>query len=76
VRNSSPGDFSLQCAGNKTHFLATDIETRPALLPVMASGGDRGKHPWGGDPSHDGHQPSSHRARIDPAPRRASSSAR
>jgi hypothetical protein len=34
-------------------FLATDLEARPASLPVMASDGDCGKRPWGGSPSHD-----------------------
>jgi hypothetical protein len=29
-------------------ILAADVEAQPAPLPVMASGGDHGKHPWGG----------------------------
>jgi hypothetical protein len=32
-------------------FLATNIEAHPAPLPVMASGGDRDKRPWGGAPT-------------------------
>jgi hypothetical protein len=49
-------------------ILATDIDARPAPLPVMTSDGDRGKCPWGGGPSHDGCQPSCHRARADATP--------
>jgi hypothetical protein len=48
-------------------LLATDLEAFPAPLPMMASGGERGKHPQGGGHSHDGHQPPSHRARMDVA---------
>jgi hypothetical protein len=57
-------------------FLASDVEARPAPLLVMASCGGHGKGPWGGRPSHDGHQPSSHYARMDAALDWASSSAR
>jgi hypothetical protein len=41
-------------------FLAADIQARLARLPMMASGGDRDKHPWGRAPSYDGRQPPSH----------------
>jgi hypothetical protein len=40
----------------------------------MASGGDHGERLWGEDPSHDGRQSLSHRARMDAAPGWASSS--
>jgi hypothetical protein len=36
---------------NRSPFLATYLETRPTPLPVIASGGDRGKHPCGGSPT-------------------------
>jgi hypothetical protein len=54
-------------------FLTADLEARPTLLLMMASGGDRDKHPWGGTPSHDGRQLPSHRERVDAAPDQASS---
>jgi hypothetical protein len=38
-------------------FLTADLEAHLAPLHMMASGGDRGKRPWGGSPNHDGHQP-------------------
>jgi hypothetical protein len=54
-------------------FLDTDLEARPAPLPLMDSDRDPNKRPWGGGPSHDGRQPPSRRARIGAAPGRASS---
>jgi hypothetical protein len=43
--------------GQKLPFLAADLEPRPAPLLVMASGGEQGKHPWGGSPSRDDRRP-------------------
>jgi hypothetical protein len=54
VPNSSPGYSSFQRARTETFFLATDLEARPSPLPVMDSGGNRGKRLWGEIPSHDG----------------------
>jgi hypothetical protein len=65
--------LNLQWVGTKIPFLTADLEARAAPLPVMFSGGDRGKHPRGGGSSHDGRQPLSRRARMDTAPSRASS---
>jgi hypothetical protein len=56
-------------------FLPANIEACPTLLLMMASGGDRGKRPWGGGPNHVGRQLPSCRARTDVAPGQASSSA-
>jgi hypothetical protein len=57
--------------GPKSPFLDADLETRSAPLPVMANGGDHGKLPCGGSPSHDGCQLPSHRARADDSSNRA-----
>jgi hypothetical protein len=67
---------NLQRVRKETPFLVADLEVCPAPLPVMASGGDRGKRPRGGGSSHDGRQPPSCRARMDAAPGQASSLAR
>jgi hypothetical protein len=60
VSNPSPCCFNLQRVRTETPFLATDFEACSAPLPVMASGGDHDKRPWGGGPRHDGCQPLSH----------------
>jgi hypothetical protein len=39
--------------GQTLPSLSTDTGAHPAPLPVMASGGDRGKHPYGGSTRHD-----------------------
>jgi hypothetical protein len=41
-------EFAYSC------FLAADLEAPPVPLPVMASGGDHSKDPWGGSPRDHG----------------------
>jgi hypothetical protein len=76
VPNPSPCYLNLQLVGTETHFLTADLQARPAPLLVRASGGDHDKRPWDESPGHDGHQPPSHRARIDVSSSRASPLAR
>jgi hypothetical protein len=62
--------------GQKSPSLATDLEARPAPLPVMSGGGDHSERGCGGSPHRDHCQPSSCRERIDASSSRASESAR
>jgi hypothetical protein len=52
------------------------FKTHPTTLPIMASGGEHGHRPYGGNPHHDAHQPPSHRVGTDVSSGRVSSSAR
>jgi hypothetical protein len=76
VSDPLPCYFNIQRVGAKMPFLAADLEACPAPSTMMASGGDNGKHPWGGAPGHDGHQSPSHRVRMDVATDWASLSTR
>jgi hypothetical protein len=37
--------------GQKSPFLATDLEACPIASPMMASGGDHGERSYGGSPA-------------------------
>jgi hypothetical protein len=76
VSNHSPALLTFDELRQKSSFLATDLETCPAPLPMMASGGDHSNRPSGGSPRHDGHQPSFRRARMDASSSQTSPSVR
>jgi hypothetical protein len=61
--------------GKEMPFLDAKIEARHAPLPMMAHGGDRNMHLWGGDLGYAGCQPLSHRGRTDATLDQASLSA-
>jgi hypothetical protein len=62
--------------GQKSPFLAANLEARPAPLSMMDGGGDHGERACGGSPRHDRRQPSSRRARTDAYYSQASLSAK